>query len=404
MFLKNNLASYFDQLPDPRFRRSRKHELLDILFIALCAVVCGAESFAEIAQWGRSNQKWLSGLLPLPHGIPSHDTIGRLFARLDRQAFATCFRTWTLSLQEKTDGEIISLDGKWLRNSFDKAAGIDSLKLVSAWANTARLVLAQRAVETGSNESATLPRLLELLDIEGCIVTIDAAGCHKEIARQIVEKKGDYVLSLKGNQESLAETVADNFADWEAKQWQIPFAYAHACLRSKGHGRQEKRDCFVVACSDFVDVSGDWKGFKSIVMLRSERKIGDKVSLDRRYFITSLGGDGDGDGDRGGDDVGVARRVLRAVRSHWGIENRLHWVLDVVYGEDQCRVRTGNAAQNLSVLRQITLNLLRQSPDKKTSLRMKRKRAGWEMPYLEEILTGVARETNTDEENTNIAS
>lgn len=384
MLLKNDLASHFVGLPDPRWRRSRKHELLDILFIALCAVVCGAESFAEIAQWGRSNHQWLSKILPLTHGIPSHDTFGRLFARLDRQAFATCFRAWTVTLYEKTEGEIISLDGKWLRGSFDKATGTDSLKLVSAWASHARLVLTQQAIEKGSNETATLPHLLALLDIEGCIVTIDAAGCQKEIARQIIKKKGNYVLSLKGNQESLCETVEDNFSDWEEKEWQIPFAYDHACLRSKGHGRLEKRDCFVVECSDFVDVKREWKGFKSIVMLKSERRVGDKVSVDRRYFVTSLGGDD------------VARRVLRAVRAHWGIENRLHWVLDVVYGEDKSRVRTGNAAQNLSVLRQITLNLLRQSPDKKTSLRMKRKRAGWEMGYLEEILTGVAQETTED--------
>ena len=263
MLLKNDLASHFASLPDPRWRRSRKHELLDILFIALCAVVCGAESFAEIARWGRSNQTWLASLLPLTHGVPSHDTgeiapqftrFGRLFARLDREAFATCFRAWTTSLYEKTEGEIISLDGKWLRNSFDKAAGTDSLKLVSAWASHARLVLTQRAIEGGSNETATLPHLLALLDIAGCIVTIDAAGCQKEIARQIIKKKGDYVLSLKGNQESLCETVEDNFADWEGKEWQIPFAYEHACLRSKGHGRLEKRDCFVVECCDFVDV------------------------------------------------------------------------------------------------------------------------------------------------------
>lgn len=387
MLLKNDLASYFAGLPDPRWRRSRKHELLDILFLSLCAVVCGAESFAEIAQWGRSHHEWLAELLPLTNGIPSHDTIGRVFARLDRQAFATCFRAWTASLYEKTDGEVISLDGKWLRGSFDKAAGTDSLKLVSAWASHARLVLTQKAIEPGSNETATLPSLLDLLDVSGCIVTIDAAGCHKEIARKIIKKKGDYVLSLKGNHESLCETVEDNFADWESKAWQIPFAYDHACLRSKGHGRLEKRDCFVVAASDFVDVKGEWKGFQSIVMLQSERQIGDKVTRERRYFLTSLGGDD------------VARRVMRAVRCHWGIENRLHWVLDVVYGEDKCRVRTGNAAQNLSVLRQITLNLLRQSPDTKMSLRMKRKRAGWEGGYLEEILTGVAQEEAEEKQN-----
>ncbi len=289
MLLKNDLASYFAGLPDPRWRRSRKHELLDILFIALCAVIYGAESFAEIAQWGRSNQAWLAPLLPLANGIPSHDTFGRLFSRLDRQAFATCFRAWTTSLYEKTEGEIISLDGKWLRNSFDKAAGTDSLKSVSAWASHARLVLTQRSVEEGSNETATLPRLLALLDVEGCIVTIDAAGCQNEIARQILKKKGDYVLSLKGNQESLCEAVEDNFADWEEKKWQIPFAYDHAFLRSKGHSRFEKRDCFVVECSDFVDVKREWKGFRSIVMLKSERRIGDKVSIDRRYFVTNLG-------------------------------------------------------------------------------------------------------------------
>ena len=283
-------------------------------------------------------------------------------------------------MHEKTEGEIISLDGKWLRGSFDKATGTDAVKMVSAWAGTARLVLAQKAIESGNNETATLPQLLKLLDVSGCIVTLDAAGCHKSIAQQIVKKKGDSVLSLKGNHETVYEAVVDNFTDGEAKNVDTPFGVEQVRMVSKGHGRVEISECFVVGGVDFVDVKGEWKGLQSIVMVKSERRIGEKVSIERRHFLTSLGGSG------------AAKRVLRAVRSHWGIENRFHWVLDVVYGEDRCRVRVGNAAQNLSVMREITLNLLRQSPDKKTSLRIKRKRAGWEAEYLAEILTGVARD------------
>jgi len=378
------LASYFASLPDPRIRRSRRHDLFDILFIALCDTLCGAESFAEIAQWGRSNQEWLKEWIPLTGGVPSHDTFGRVFARLDPQEFATCFAAWTKALHQRTDGEIISLDGKWLRGSFDKATGSEAIKMVSAWAGSARLVLAQKRIPAGSNETATLPQLLKLLDISGCIVTIDAAGCQKAIAKQIVAKGGDYVLSLKGNQESIHESVADNFLDWEAKAWDIPFGLDRARTVSKGHGRVEVRECFVVDAADFIDVKGQWRGLRSIVMVKSERRIGDKVTTDRRHFLTSLGGDG------------VAKRVMRAVRSHWGIENRLHWVLDVTYGEDKCRVRRGNGAQNVTVLRQITLNLLRQSPDKTMSVRMRRKRAGWESVYLEEMLSGIARNKPED--------
>jgi predicted transposase YbfD/YdcC len=380
MLLQNQLTSHFGALPDPRYRRARKHELLDILFIALCAVICGAESFAEIAQWGRSKQEWLQSFLLLPSGIPSHDTFGRVFARLDRQAFARCFQDWTQSLHQKTEGQVIAVDGKWLRGSFDTATQTPALKLVSAWASEARLVLAQQAIEPGSNEIATLPTLLKMLDMGDCIVTIDAAGCQKNIAKQIIKQKGDYVLSLKGNQEFLRENVEEQFTDWEEKDWQIPFAYQKVRSCGKGHGRIEIRECYLVEASDFVDPRGEWQGLRSIAMITSERQVGEKVSVERRYYLTSLSG------------ADAARHVLRSVRRHWGIENRLHWVLDVVYQEDKCRVRTGHAAQNLSVLRQITLNLLRSSPDKSTSLRMKRKRAGWELGYLEEILTGVPME------------
>lgn len=312
MLLKNGLASHFASLPDPRIRRSRKHELLDILFVALCATICGADSFAEIAQWGRSNQGWLQSLLPLTGGIPSHDTLGRVFARLDRQAFADCFREWTRTLYQKTEGEVIPLDGKWVRGSFDTAAGTGSLKMVSAWASHARLVLTQKAIEPGSNETATLPHLLALLDIVGCVVTIDAAGCQKEIAGQITDRGGDYVLSLKGNQPYMHGSVSDNFADWEAKGWRIPFARDRARTANKGHGRVEVRECFAVAAADFVDVRAEWGGLKNIVLLKSERRTGEKVTREERYYLTSLSGSG------------VARRVMRAIRSHWGIENRLH--------------------------------------------------------------------------------
>jgi predicted transposase YbfD/YdcC len=381
-----SLVDHFGSLSDPRVSRTRKHKLVDILFIALCAMICGADTFKDIALWGRCKRDWLTERLQLENGIPSHDTFGRVFARLDPNAFSTCFVAWTQSLYEKTEGEVIALDGKRVCNSFDTATGKSTVHLVSAWAASSRLSLIQKATENKSNEITAFPALLKLLDISGCLVTIDAAGCQKEIAQQIMEQEGDYVLALKGNQSSLHERVKDNFAHWQQEKWQIPFAYRYHQTLSKGHGRIETRRCWVVDGADFVDIDNQWKGLRSIVLVESERRAGQgdkqKVTVEQRCFLTSLST----------EDPKAAQKVLRAVRQHWGIENRLHWVLDVVFCEDKCRVRKDHSATNLALARKITLNLcqresLREGAEK-ISLRLKRKRAGWDNDYLETIITG----------------
>ena len=373
-------------VPDPRVERTRHHHLLDILTIALCATICGADSFVGIAEWGRAKEGWLRERLglALERGIPSHDTFGRVFARLDVEAFNTCLLRWSRALAEGSGGQVIAIDGKQLRHSFDTATGKAALQSVSAWACQSRLTLAQRRVETGSNEITAVPALLELLDISGCTVTLDAMGCQKGIAKKIVEGGGQYVLSLKKNHGNLYETVEKFFTRSRALGWRDGFGnVAHRYSQSveKGHGRIETRRLWLVEEKvGWVDPDAAWEGLKSIVCIERERRVGKKpATVEVRYFLSSLGG------------VGSAKKVLRTVRRHWEIENRLHWVLDVVFGEDGCRVRNNNAPENLATLRRLSLSLLQQEKQARLSLAMKRARAGWDESYLLQVLLAGAR-------------
>jgi predicted transposase YbfD/YdcC len=373
---------HFAELPDPRINRTKLHLLSDILVIALCAVLCGADDFVEIALFGKAKRAWFKERLSLPNGVPSHDTFNRVFGRLDPEALERCFQTWIQAVQEampRVAGEVINLDGKTLRHSFDVASEQAAIHMVSAWAHTAGMVLGQVKVDDKSNEITAIPVLLQRLDLAGCIVTMDAMGCQKQIARQIVDQKADYLLALKGNQGSLHEDVRLFFEDAQAHSFKdIPHAFCEYV--EKDHGRIETRRCFSVPAAQqrsWLDLKNEWPSLNSIVMIQSERRINGAVSCETRYYISSLVA----------TNTRGARKVAKAVRSHWGIENCLHWVLDVAFREDDCRVRMKNGPQNLAVMRHIALNLLKAEGSAKVGVKAKRHNAGWDNDYLARVLT-----------------
>ncbi len=369
-----SLRDQFAELEDPRVERTRRHELLDIITIALCAVICGADSWVEIETFGHAKEAWLRTFLALPGGIPSHDTFGRVFAALDPEQFERCLLAWVVAGTGTQPGEVIAVDGKCVRRSGNSTTGRGPVHLVSAWATARGVTLGQVAVAEKSNEITALPVLLQALALEGCIVTVDAMGCQTEVARLVIERGADYVLAVKGNQPWLAEDVAEFFTEAQA----TAFAdVVHTTDRTvdKDHGRLEIRR--VWASDDpetlaYVDPQRRWAGLRSVVRVDAERRLGDAVSQETRYYIASLPGE--------------APALGAAIRRHWGIEKSLHWVLDVAFGEDQCRVRIGHAAHNFAILRRFALNLLRRESTARVGMKAKRLKAGWNDAYLAAVL------------------
>jgi predicted transposase YbfD/YdcC len=367
------VMDYLGQVPDPRVERTRAHPLPNILVIALLGVLCGADSFTTIEAFGRAKREFLETFLDLESGIPSHDTFGRVFAMLDPGAVQEAFRCWVASLVEETKGEVIAIDGQTLRRSFRDAGNKAFIHMVSAWGVRNGLVLGQVQTEAKSNEITAIPRLLELLHIKGAEVTIDAAGCQKQIAAKIVDRGADYMLAVKDNQPTLHADVQTAFATvTDDPNYKTIVDFAET--RDRGHGRNEHRRCHV--CYDLTAISRqrDWANLGSIVMVEVDRTVGDKTSTERRYYISS-------------QKRLRAKTALATIRSHWGIENRLHWVLDVAFREDDCRVRAGNAAENFAVLRHFAMNLLKNAPSK-LGIKTRRLQAAWDHEFLLRTLCG----------------
>ena len=368
-----SLRECFSELRDPRREHQRFHHLWDIIAITICAVVAGADCWPEVAAYGRCKQEWLEAFLELPFGIPSHDTFARVFALLDPLAFQEGFQNWVRALVDATKGRVIAIDGKTLRHSFDHAKDKSALHLVGAWAAENNLILGQQAVDEKSNEITAIPKLLEIIDVSGAIVTIDAMGCQKEIAAKIVEKKADYVLALKGNQENLHAEVKGLFL--KALENGFENLEHHTCRTTDtGHGREETRIYYVIeAPKDLAKRHPEWKRLKTLGLAISERQVGDAgPTVEMRFYISSLDAD--------------VKTFARAVRGHWGIENQLHWVLDVGFHEDASRLREGHAPENLALIRRMAVSLLQKETKTKQGIAGKRKKAGWDDDYLLEVL------------------
>jgi predicted transposase YbfD/YdcC len=368
------LLEQFKGLEDPRVERTREYELLDIILIAVCAVISGADDWVEIAEWGTEKLAWLRQFSALPNGIPSHDTFGRVFSLLDGAAFQAAVLRWVQSAFAVSAGQVVAIDGKQLRRSHDKRAGKAAIYMVSAWAAENHLTLGQQKGDDKSNEITAIPKLLEVLSLQGCIVTIDAMGCQKEIAQTILDQQADYVLSLKENQGHLYQDTVELFAHCEqTPSHRLTTDYAKTI--DKGHGRLDIRECWTIHDPQHfpaLRTASQWPGLQTLVKVRRERRSAETVTVEVAYYISSL--------------PNAPAALLKAIRAHWQIENALHWVLDVAFREDDQRARVRHSPQNFAILRHIALNLLKQETSTNLGLKAKRLKAAWSEAYLLKLL------------------
>lgn len=370
--LSESFVKHFDNIVDPRRQAGLRHPLINILFIAICAIVAGANDWVSIARFGQAKFSWFQKYLPLKHGIPSHDIFGDVFGVLDPEQFSEAFISWMQMIA--TVSGVVAIDGKTIRHSFDTVLGKSAIHMVSAWSSQNRLVLGQVKVDDKSNEITAIPKLLELLVIKGCLVTIDAMGCQTEIAEQIVDQGGDYLLAVKKNQKYLYEDIEHLFKHATAENFEHT-GFDEARTVDKQHGRLDIRHCQLISDPEWLDylrAHHNWKKLNCVVRIWTERRVGRKKIRESRYYICSR--------------LTTAAELLAATRAHWGVENNVHWVLDVVFDEDASRARIGHAQENIATMRRMAINMLNQEKSRKVSLKGKRQLAGWDESFLERIV------------------
>jgi predicted transposase YbfD/YdcC len=371
-----SLEEHFSNVTDPR-GPNIEHRFFDIIAIAILGTICGADGWVEIEQFGYQKLNWLSQYLWLGKGIPSHDTFGRVFSQINPEEFQASFVKWVKALHKITQGQVIGIDGKQVRGSHDRSRGKRAIYMVSAWAEQNHLVLGQRQVAEKSNEITAIPELLRMLEIKGCIVTVDAIGTQTKIARQIIQAEGDYLLAVKHNQGKLYRDLEMLFSYDQKRNFEdTPYDYAKEV--KKGHGRLDVRECWATSDPEYLESVGQakkWANLQSIIMIVRKRIIDGEETVKTRFYISSLEAN--------------AKRILKATRQHWSIENGLHWVLDIAFNEDRSRVRKDHAPANLAVLRHMAVNLLKLETSAKGGIKAKRLQAGWNEDYLLKVLSGV---------------
>jgi len=375
---RESLVEQFSELKDPRQRMNQEHKFIDIIMIAICATLCGADDWVAVEQFGRAKASWFGEFLELPNGIPSHDTFWRVFRFLDADCFESCFLKWVTTFQSISVGELIAIDGKQLRRSHDNIKSNGAIQLVSAWASENQLVLGQSKINEKSNEINAIPELLACLHLRGCLVAADALNCQTKTAQAILEQEADYLLALKGNHPLLYEDVAllfDGLANDLATKARYTYAFDTASQVDKGHGRIEVRKAWTINDPQLIQplrTADKWPQLTTLIKVQAERYLGDHHSCETRYYISSASLSAD--------------RLLTKIRAYWSIENSLHWVLDYAFREDDSRLRKDHSPETFAILRRIALNLLKHDKSLKVGIKNKRLRAGWDHDYLLSLL------------------